>query len=192
MNLEETNVDKNEILKKVEIIDRKIQDELSAKVIHYYKGLYSEHSKVVERKEKGIVELIFYNVSSKHKPNNGWTWSINIPQNIILGDMNNDGAKDAIVDVIKGGGGEGGNVEENEMFYFENLNGKYELKKVIMSKELSNCENGNFLPEKIENNILIGTSLCFKNSDPSCCPSISFRTKIGYKNNNFIMLKNIK
>lgn len=188
-NKKDANVDKNEHLKKEEVIDSKIQDDLTARVINYYKDLYSVGFKVVESKEKGIVELTFYNVSSKNKPDNGWTWSMNIPQNIILGDLNNDGAKDAIVDVIKGGGGEGGNIEEYEMFYFENSKGKFELKKVIMSKKLSNCENGSFLPEKIENNMLIGTSLCYKNSDPTCCPSISFLTKIRYKDNNFMIVK---
>src|SRR5690606_19615102 len=106
----------------------------------------------------------------------------------VTGDLNADQIDDL---VLKVSSYTGGNTEYLDLFVFIREGNDWILKSKIESSDtkLKGCEIGQFIPQKIENNLLIGESLCFTEDDPRCCPSIKRIRKLKWSNNTFVAVK---
>ena len=102
--------------------------------------------------------------------------------NLIYGDLNGDKKNDVVANVLSD---TYGSADWLEIFFFITRNNRLELQKVYNSYELGKEEKGEYLkgfyPEKIENNILQGTTFYYKENDASCCPSLEYHTEYTFK-----------
>ena len=99
---------------------------------------------------------------------------------IFLKTFDKDEPVDLIVSIDTEGGGGGGNVYWNDLFVFLSKNGKFALTSFIDSPEVRGCRAGQFFPDKIENGLILGTSFCFTENDPRCCPSLEYLTTVTF------------
>ena len=107
----------------------------------------------------------------------------------VEGDLNGDGKEDMILLLSTQSGG---NTEFLDLLIFIHQEGKGPvLEKVYPSSdpELKGCEIGQFIPEKIEQGIITGQSLCFTDSDPRCCPSLKYSTQLKWMNGKLNFIK---
>lgn len=104
----------------------------------------------------------------------------------VFGDLKNDGNEDAI---IQASAYYGGNSEHLVLYVFSKTE-RDEWKLICevnaSDEQLKGCDKGKFFPEKIENGLLVGESLCFKDSDARCCPSLKFRNSVRLEDNRLI------
>ncbi len=100
------------------------------------------------------------------------------------GDINNDKVEDYVIPVYATGGG---TAEWEEIFVFISKNNKLEFFKMYSSFSLGHCEpggshDGQFYPEKIDNGIISGHSVCYARDDGHLSPSFSFTTNYKFDN----------
>ena len=161
-----------------------IQNSVVKKIQNYYINGEGDELKLETNKSDSLIELIFKN-------NNAITMMrIEIPKvlhsdstgPILLQDFNSDGLKDVVVSVYREGGWGGGNVFDTEIFVFKNEKNDYILKSVNYSKNLTNCNSGQFSLEGLKNGKLAGTSFCYSPDDAHCCPSLEYRTILSEEN----------
>lgn len=112
----------------------------------------------------------------------GPTYSIPLNHNeYIQGDINNDQINEIIVPVSHSYGASGGNVK---YFLFTGNTKGYVFTKTFYSTDIANCKTGgaggNFYITKIEDQRIIGKSICYTDSDARCCPSKQFMTTLGF------------
>lgn len=99
--------------------------------------------------------------------------------------------EDLVISVHTEGGGIGGNIWWQDIFFFINVNVSYRLVNVISDKSLFHC---NYRSKRIKNNFIYGVARCHAYDDPRCCPSLEYKTKIAFENNSpvAISMKRVK
>lgn len=110
----------------------------------------------------------------------------------IFGDLGNNSVEDAVINV---NAYFGGNSEHLILYVFsKSVSDDWKLICEVNASEeqLKGCDKGKFIPKKIENGFLVGESLCFKDSDPRCCPSLKYRTTVKLENSRLVLVKKEK
>lgn len=99
-----------------------------------------------------------------------------------FGDLNNDGKEDLVLKLYSN---TGGNSDYLDLCVFIQTTTGWKLFNIQPSSDeaLKGCETGQFIPQTIENGLLIGESLCFTETDPRCCPSLKYKTTLKWVNN---------
>ena len=149
-------------------------------IIDHYK---SSTTKMETEKTDTLLTISFRNIPSEDDAFDGIGLRVYISKmkkDYIFGDIDNDGVPDLIVSIDTEGGGGGGNVYWNDLFVFLSKNGKFALTSFIDSPEVRGCRAGQFFPDKIENGLILGKSICWAENDPRCCPSLEYLTTITF------------
>ena len=157
----------------------KIDLEIIEQVQEYYINGEGKGFKFEVYKSDSMNELIFWK-------SEGFTlMRILVPkilsddsQEVFLYDFNQDDLNDVILSVYREGLWEGGNVSDKEILVFKNLGNQFKLKSVNNSRNLTECNSGQFSLEGIEKGKLIGTSYCYAPEDGHCCPSLEYSTTL--------------
>lgn len=173
-----------------------------------------DNDKVIQTLDNSIIQQIVEKTSSDSKTGGGtfeifqtndymslssnFDWgrtSFNfskIKSEHIFGDLGNDSVEDAVINV---NAYFGGNSEHLILYVFsktESDDWKFISEIDASDEQLKGCDKGKFIPEKIENGFLVGESLCFKDSDPRCCPSLKYLTTVKLENRRLVMVKKEK
>lgn len=159
-------------------------------IINSIMANYKDNTTKMEvENSENLLTISFYNIPTKDNDFNGLLSAIYVPimqKDYIYGDLNNDGAADMIASISVEGGG---NSYWNDIFVFLAQEGKYVLSSVTTSTENCGCVSGNFYPDKIQDGIILGESICWAEKDSHCCPSLNYLTtaefdgkKIKFKN----------
>lgn len=110
----------------------------------------------------------------------------------IFGDLGNNSVEDAVINVNAYFGGN----SEHLILYVFSKTGRDDWKFICevnaSDEQLKGCDKGKFIPKKIENGFLVCESLCFKDSDPRCCPSLKYRNTAKLENNRLVLVKKEK
>ena len=108
-----------------------------------------------------------------------------------FGDLNNDGRQDLVLKLYSN---TGGNSDYLDLFVLTQSPTGWKILNIQSSSDesLKGCEIGQFIPQTIENGLLIGESLCFTDSDPRCCPSLKYKTTVKWINNELRFVKKEK
>ena len=171
-----TNSATTETVNDSQLIDNYIINAL----IDHYKG---STTKMETKKTDTLLTISFRNMPSEDDAFDGIGLRIYISKmkkDYIFGDIDNDGVPDLIVSIDTEGGGGGGNVYWNDLFVFLSKNGKFALTSFIDSPEVCGCRAGQFFPDKIENGLILGNSICWAENDGRCCPSLEYLTTITF------------
>ena len=174
------------------------EEEIMHAIIDEYKKQYN-HLRVEEINDEGWHELSFYGkldstatteqiMSLVRIPN--YTLVDEIENNPIKGDLNNDNQDDYLVKVVDEGAGGGGNFVQITYYLFTSRDGEYELHTALPTGLLSGCDedNGYFVPQKIENQQVIGESLCYAENDGRCCPSLKSKSIAAIEDGEFKLI----
>lgn len=108
-----------------------------------------------------------------------------------FGDLNNDGKEDLVLRLYSN---TGGNSDYLDLCIFIQTPAGWRLFNIQPSSDeaLKGCETGQFIPQTIENGLLVGESLCFTETDPRCCPSLKYKTTLKWENNELRFVKKEK
>ncbi len=164
----------------------------------YYQREY-KGTKVDFSDSDTALEMLFSNIPTSNDDYDGFLIDVYIPKKekielygaaILFGDVDDDKLDDLIVGVHTEGGGTGGNgLHSTDLFVFLNNKGVYEFISMTPDREVAvNRKNGEgvFIPDKIQDGLLIGKSLLYQNDDPTCCPSLEQETKAKFSNNKLV------
>lgn len=170
----------------------KIDAELLKGIKEYYSNKFKKNTRLEEANNDSTYQLVYYNIPNENDRVDRFLISILIPLKsnmnllgsvpILVGDINNDNNADLVVIVHTEGGGNGGNVWAKDIFTFIKQTDGFKLIDVTDDHSISGCV-GNFSAVRIENNKVIGTSSCYDDDDPRCCPSLKFDTEVYLKEN---------
>jgi len=154
----------------------------------YYQIIYGQGTRLEEFADAAAIKLTYYNTPDKDEENDGRIIMITIPLikdqeifgaiPILEGDLNKDLKDDLVISVHA----EFGNSASQDIFIFINENEKYRLATVKGHQDVSGC-TGYFWARKIENNLIVGNSSCYSGDDAMCCPSLHYKTKVAFDNN---------
>ena len=99
-----------------------------------------------------------------------------------FGDLNNDGKEDLVLKLYSN---TGGNSDYLDLCVFIQTSTGWKLFNIHPSSDeaLKGCETGQFIPQTIENGLLVGESLCYTETDPRCCPSLKYKTTLKWVSN---------
>lgn len=173
-------------------LDRIKNEKLEMTVVQsikdYYQRNYGEDSRLEEFADSATIKLTYYNIPDKDELNEGVIIMITIPLMrgqelfgaipILEGDLNKDMKNDLVISVHT----EFGNSASQDIFTFINENEKYRLAAVTSNMDVSGCA-GYFWAREIENNFITGNSSCYSADDALCCPSLHYKTKVAFDNN---------
>ena len=114
-----------------------------------------------------------------------------IKEDHAFGDLNNDGKEDLVLKLYSN---TGGNSEFLDLCVYIKSPTGWKLFNVQPSSDeaLKGCKTGQFIPQTIENGLLLGESLCFTDTDPRCCPSLKYKTTLRWLNNELKFVKKEK
>ena len=99
-----------------------------------------------------------------------------------FGDLNNDGKEDLVLKLYSN---TGGNSDYLDLCVYIQTTTGWKLFNIHSSSDeaLKDCKIGQFIPQTIENGLLIGESQCYTETDPRCCPSLKYKTTLKWINN---------
>jgi hypothetical protein len=179
---------KNKYPEQFQIKNDKLDTAIVQSIKDYYQITYGENARLEEFADTTAIKLLYYNTSDKEEENDGLLIMITIPLikdqelfgaiPILEGDLTKDSKKDFVISVHT----EFGNSASQDIFIFINENEKYRLATVTGHQNVSGC-TGFFLARKIKNNLILGNSSCYSGNDAMCCPSIHYKTKVAFDNN---------
>ena len=168
------------------ITTQTIDDAVIDQIVEYYFERFADYDETYNL-EKNFSDTVIELYYSSETISSGHTVYIGIkPENLVYGDLNNDGTSDLAMGLYNEYGGSGSNTD---VFVFLNENGRYSLASAISAYDVSPCEVHYFLPLKIEKGELLGTSLCYAELDPQCCPSLEVATVLGYQNGKLELIR---
>lgn len=187
-NIETENIETNIIAKSNGIV---LDKSIVQTIKDYYHDLYSKEGRLEEVNSDKEIRLSYYRIPSEDNEYlGGGLIDINIYLTdsqelygavpILEGDLNNDQKNDLVVTVHTEGGGMGASVWGQDIFVFTYTKGVYKLADIVGDGFVSGCR-GTFRAHRIENNFIIGESICFTESDARCCPSSQYETKVALK-----------
>ena len=155
---------------------------------NYYQITYGQGTRLEEVVDTAAIKLTYYNTPDKDEEHGDRIIMITIPLikdqelfgaiPILEGDLNKDLKNDLVISVHT----EFGNSASQDIFIFINENENYRLATVTGHQDVSGCI-GYFWARKIENNLIVGNSSCFSGDDAMCCPSLHYKTKVAFDNN---------
>jgi len=154
----------------------------------YYHITYGQDTRLEEFTDGAAIKLTYYSTPDKDEENGGRIIVITIPLikdqelfgaiPILEGDLNKDLKNDLVISVHT----ESGNSASQDIFLFINEKETYRLATVTSHQDVSGCI-GYFWARKIENNLIVGYSSCYSGDDAKCCPSLHYKTKVAFENN---------
>ena len=160
-------------------------------IMDYYQIKYGQESRLKEFSDDTSIKLTYYNIPNKDEEDEEdddliIMITINLIRDLELfgaipileGDLNKDLKKDLVITVHA----EFGNSASQDIFTFINENDKYRLEAVTSNQDVSGCV-GYFWARKIKNNFIEGNSSCYSGDDALCCPSLHYKTKVAFNNN---------
>ena len=168
-----------------------LTDSMLAEVINYYSKEYSNDSTRMDvQRSDTIIELDFSNVVKDTTDYNGTLLAAYISvvtdiNPILTGDMNEDGIKDILLNVLTEGGGGGGNESWNDHFLFLAKDGGYTLADVKSDPEIMDG-SGYFYPKTINNQTIVGIGNSYADNDGHCCPSLYYNMHVRFKNGHMV------
>ncbi len=172
-------------------------DQLDRSVVQqikeHYHLTYGEGTRLEESAEAAATELTYTHIPENDDEKEGVIVTITIPLTkerelfgaipILEGDLNNDRKKDLVITVHT----EFGNSASHDLFVFLNENETFRLATVAGHQEISGCK-GAFWARKIKRNLIVGKSSCYSADDANCCPSLHYKTKVAFDNNQLKVL----
>jgi len=138
------------------------------------------------------VEVKFLFKEDSDYSNVGVAYISKMRNDYLHGDLDRDGVDEIICCVSWEGGGSSW---WNDILLFKQTKNAYKLIAFQQSPNLCGCKEGtneggsyggNFYPEKIENGIVIGKSICWTKNDAHCCPSLKFNTTVKFEKNQLV------
>lgn len=156
-----------------------IDDYIINTIIEYYKD---STTRMETEETDSSLSIVFYHIPTSHEDSLIWEVSYELEVGIsklrkdyIFGDLDKDGIPDLIADI---GGNNSGSGSWNELFVFFSKNGRYELASVTPSSKICGCTVGDFYPEKIQEGLIFGESICWAENDAHCCPTLHYSTTV--------------
>lgn len=167
---------------------RYVPSALTASVENHYTGQNKKTAIVKRNETDSTIRLTFsYRKRKKGDPAGPYLY-VTIPKlrsKSLRGDMNGDNREDLVLQPVLS---QGGGSRWKEFFLFVNDGGGYVYKAQASTYDLAqhkkNSYSGTFHPEEIVNNVLIGTSVCYRDDDAQCCPSVKVPTSVRLENNH--------
>ncbi len=161
-------------------------------IISHYKSEYSKEKNcgkvTIRETEDGTeVESAFIDTDDSFSISICGYHLIPKASGLIRGDINGDGNDDVIVPVSSNGGG---TAVWDDLFFF--LSDQKTLASYIMfnSSELASCGNGGgkFEVKAIAAAFIVGESQCYAEDDPSCCPSLKYKTEYKLQGEKLVLV----
>ncbi len=163
-----------------------IEKEIVARIAEYYRNEYKDAVMSTSESDT-LTEITFYGVPEGGDVKDSVFLLVasisKLKTDYIYGDLDNDGKEEIVCSVLTEGGGAGGNIWWNDLFVFRKEDNKYQLLTTTVSPAVCGCDGndetgGDFYPEKIENGIIAGKSVCWAEGDGHCCPSLNFKARV--------------
>lgn len=195
-NLFKKKGNKEKDKKEAEQVSEKKEKELNPNDLHLDETIVQKIVQKIEQVNEGekieITEVDeSITVSVQFDWGNTFTEFSKLKSRHVFGDLGNDGSEDAVIQAIAYSGG---NSEHLILYVLSKISDEWQLLFDVNAsdEQLKGCDKGKFYPKKIENGFLIGESLCFKDSDARCCPSLKFRTTVKLESDRLISVKKEK
>lgn len=155
---------------------------------HYRKQNNSKNNRIYRNSNDSLVVLSFAYKKTPPGESSQPFLFCSIPQNpkhFMRGDLNADKRADLLIPVKVSPGGAG---HWNEFFLFiQDENGNYNFSCMASGYDLAiharDSYSGQFFPGNISDQHIIGTSLSYRDEDPSCCPSVKIPTGVRFDDN---------